>query len=72
MLAPYLNCASNQQLAAPIVLVGPVVELHTTIPVEKNLPYTPKSKEKFQKVNKRGYKDYRRRNLNVKKLKRQY
>jgi hypothetical protein len=47
MLAPYLNCASNQQLAAPIVFVGPVVELHTTTPVEKNLPYTPKSKEKL-------------------------
>src|SRR3990167_1906835 len=34
----YLYKRFTQQLAAPIVLVGPVVLLHQTIPIEKYLP----------------------------------
>jgi hypothetical protein len=37
----------NQQSADPIVFVGPVELLQTTIPVEKNLPYFVKEYEKL-------------------------
>ena len=37
------TCASNQQSADPMVLVGPVLLLHTLMPVEKLRPRLPKS-----------------------------
>lgn len=43
-----MYCTSNQQSAKPSVLVGPVLELQITIPVEKKRPnLPPKSSEKF-------------------------
>ena len=41
-----MYCASIQVFAEPIVLVGPVVDTHTVIPVENERPSLPKSMEK--------------------------
>lgn len=44
----YWYRTSNQQSADPTVLVGPVEELQTTMPVVNGRPQMPKSMEKFE------------------------
>lgn len=46
----YLYLTENQQSAEPIVFVGPVEELQTTIPVSNHLPISPHSRVKFERA----------------------